>query len=175
MAELLDRPLLRHALERLNEILASRDQLADLYVVGGAVMCLVHDARPATKDVDGWFTNPTEVRAAARQVGEELNLPEAWLNDAAKGFVPPNAGYDKWQKMSHLTVATVDDRTLLAMKYAAARSAEDSDDIRFLFLVTRLGLQSSREVLDVVLQYYSADRLPVRTRLLLEEMLDDRA
>jgi hypothetical protein len=44
-------------------------------------------------------------------------------------------------------------------------------DIRFL--AQRLGLRSSREVLAVVLDFYPADRLPVRVRLLLEELFDD--
>lgn len=173
MTELLDRDLLQLALERLNQALAARRQRADLYVVGGAVMCLVHDARPATKDVDAWFSNPSVVREAAGEVAEELQLPASWLNDAAKGFIPEHAGYDRWQQMSNLTVSTADDRTLLAMKCAAARSTEDAEDIRFL--ADRLSLRSSREVLDVVLAYYPAERLPVRSRLLLEELLDDRS
>lgn len=134
-------------------------------------MCLVHQARPATKDVDAWFTNVDEVRDGVREVAGELGLPATWLNDAAKGFVPPNATYDRWEAMSNLTIATADDRTLLAMKCAAARTEQDRDDIRFL--VRRLGLRSSREVLAIVLDLYPVEQLPVRARLLLEEMLDD--
>ncbi len=58
------------------------------------------------------------------------------------------------------------------MKCAAARTDEDASDIRFL--AEKLGLTSSAEALDVVLRYHSAGRLPVRTRLLLAELLDDR-
>lgn len=58
------------------------------------------------------------------------------------------------------------------MKCAAARSAEDAADIAFL--AKHLGLASASEVLNVVLAYYPPERLPVRTRLLLEEMFDDR-
>ncbi len=86
--------------------------------------------------------------------------------------IAPNAGYETWQALSHLTISTVDARTLLAMKCAAARTAEDSGDIRFL--ADLLGLRSSEEVLQVVLRYFPSERLPVRVRLLLEEMFDDR-
>jgi hypothetical protein len=57
------------------------------------------------------------------------------------------------------------------MKCAAARTAEDASDIRFL--AGRLGLKSLDAVLRVVLAYYPAERLPVSTRLLLEDLFDD--
>jgi predicted nucleotidyltransferase len=170
--ELLDRETIVKALKLLNEHLAARGERAELFLVGGAVMCLVHKARPATKDVDGWFTSPQAVREAAREVAVEMGLDEGWLNDAAKAFVPANPGYEAWQTLSHLTISTVDARTLLAMKAAAARTEADADDIRFL--AGRLGLRSAEEALQIVLTYFPADRLPVRVRLLLEEMFDDR-
>ncbi len=170
---LLDKPTIVRAFELLNERLAAREQHAEIFLVGGAVMCLVHGARPATKDVDGWFTEPAAVRAAAQSVAEDLNLPADWLNDAAKAYVPGNAGYESWQSLSHVTIAVADVPTLLAMKCAAARTTEDASDIRFL--ARHLGLASSRAILDLVGRYVPDDQLPVRTRLLLEEMFDDRS
>ena len=170
---LLDRATIVEALTRLNRHLEARGERAELFLVGGAVMCLVHKARPATKDVDGWFTQPQAVRAAAEAVAGEMGLDKDWLNDAAKAFVPATAGYETWQAFSHLTISTVDTRTLLAMKCAAARTSEDAADVRFLTNV--LGLRSAAEVLRVVLAYFPEDQLPVRVRLLLEEMFDDRA
>jgi hypothetical protein len=54
------------------------------------------------------------------------------------------------------------------MKCAAARTQEDSADIRFL--AGHLGLTTAKEVLDLVLCFYPEDRLPVRTQLLIEEL-----
>lgn len=121
--------------------------------------------------MDGWFTEAHAVRAAARAVAEELALPDDWLNDAAKAYVPENAGYETWQVMSHLTVSAVDASTLLAMKCAAARTDEDAADIRFLAAL--LGLHSSQTILQVVGRYYPESQLPVRSHLLLEELFDD--
>lgn len=168
---LLDRDTIVEALTRLNQHLAARSERAELYLVGGAVMCLVHQARPSTKDVDGWFTSPQAVRDAARAVAEEMHLDERWLNDAAKAFLPERPGYEQWQALSHLTISAVDPRTLLAMKCAAARTDIDARDIRFL--ADLLGLSSAEAVLRVVLDYFPAERLPVRVRLLLDEMFDD--
>jgi hypothetical protein len=165
---LLSSEQIAHAFDRLNDELARANERAEIYLVGGAVMCLVHHARPSTKDVDAWFSNAQVVRAAAAVVAEELELPTDWLNDAAKGFIPAGAGIDAWRSLSHVTISHADAPTLLAMKCAAARTDEDVRDIRFL--ADHLHLTSPESVLAVVLQFYPAERLPVRTQLLIEEM-----
>jgi hypothetical protein len=160
------------ALEHLDRALARDGVRAELYLVGGAVMCIAINARASTKDVDGWFTQPQAVRAAARQVAAELGLPDDWLNDAAKGFIPEGARFERWRAFGHLDVSVAEDRTLLAMKCAAARSEEDSNDIRLL--AARLGLTTAADVLGVVTDFYPAERLPVRAQLLVEELFHDR-
>jgi len=169
--EYLSRNQIVAALEALNRHMMRQNLHAQINLVGGAVMCLVYHARPTTKDVDAWFSESSAVRKAARQVAEELGLPEDWLNDAAKAFIPEQAGFELWQSFSHVDVLVADARTLLAMKCAAARTAEDVGDIRFL--ADALGLNSVQAILHVVLSYYPADRLPVRVRLLLEEIYGD--
>ncbi len=55
----------------LNAELAAEDVHGELYLVGGAVMCLALDTRHATRDVDGYF-RPTGVirQEAGRGVSE---------------------------------------------------------------------------------------------------------
>ncbi len=153
------------ALEQLDRELGAQGVRAELYL---AVMCLSLAARPSTKDVDGWFTEPVAVRAAAARVAADLQLPDDWLNDAAKGFVPQGAVFERWRALPHLDIALAEPETLLAMKCAAARSLEDADDIRTL--ARHLGLSTAEDVLAVALRFFPPERLPVRTQLLVEEM-----
>ena len=59
---------IRELLAALNEELGARDVVGEIGLCGGAVMCLVFQARPATKDVDGIFEPTREIRAAAAAV-----------------------------------------------------------------------------------------------------------
>ena len=167
----LTRAQIIEALERLDRALGNRGVHAELYLVGGAVMCLALDARTSTKDVDGWFTEARVVREAAAEVAAEMGLPADWLNDAAKAYVPEAAVFERWRSFGHLDILVADDRTLLAMQCAAARTEEDSGDIRIL--AGRLGLTTAAAVLAVVTAFYPVERLSVRTQLLVEELFRD--
>jgi hypothetical protein len=82
---------IERAFSALAAELGRREVRAEVFGVDGAVMCLALKARTATKDVDAWFAPAPEVREAVRAVAESLDLPEDWLNDAAKAFLPERA------------------------------------------------------------------------------------
>jgi hypothetical protein len=144
----------------------------EVYLVGGAVMCLALDARPATRDVDAYFLPSREVREAAARVAARERLPEGWLNDAVKGFLSPRGDFDPFLERPHLRVFVARPEYLLAMKCAAMRLGEefhDLDDVRYL--LRYLNIERVDDALAVVTRYFPEDQLPPKTRLALEELL----
>jgi len=173
------RPLAKRDIEllfgRLNAELVARDVRGQVYVVGGAVLCLVHAAREATQDVDAYFMPARELRAAAARVALEAGVPEDWLNDGVKGFLSAQGTFSPYLQLSHLTIHTADAAYLLAMKCLSARIGEefhDLDDIRFLLRCLNLtSLDGAREVIG---RYYPLERFPQKTFYLLEDLLAGR-
>jgi hypothetical protein len=72
---------LRRLFVLLNDELGRAHTDAELFLVGGAVMCLAYNARASTQDVDAVFRPPAEVRAAANRVAKRAKVAPDWLND----------------------------------------------------------------------------------------------
>jgi hypothetical protein len=158
--------------ELLNEELATTDTHGELYLVGGAVMCLALAARASTRDVDAWFQPAARVREAAARVSQRAGVPEGWLNDAVKGWLSPRGDFERYLERSHLQVYIAQPEYLLAMKCVAMRLGEefhDLDDVRYL--LRYLNLTRAEEALAIVARYFTEQQIPVKTALVLEELL----
>jgi hypothetical protein len=163
---------IRRLLELLGEELETAGVEGEVYLVGGAVMCLAFDARPATRDVDALFRPTREIREAAARVADRAGVPRGWLNDAVKGFLDDRGDFDPFLELPNLRVFIARPEYLLAMKCASMRLAEefrDVDDVRYL--LRYLNITSIEEALEIVARYVDEDRLMPKTRLALEELL----
>jgi len=158
-------------LRLLDAELAKEGSVGELYLVGGAVMCLVLDARPATRDVDAVFKPTQIVRRAAARVAARVGVPDTWLNDSVKGFLSPRGDFAPYLELENLRVFTAEPHYLLAMKCAAMRLGEefhDLDDVRYL--LRHLDITSVDQALAVVTRYFDEKQLAPKTRLVLEEL-----
>ena len=126
---------IRRALEALAAALPPSPSAPELWVVGGAAVVLLYDARETTKDVDAFSLDPGTapiLRAAAAAVADQLGLPDDWLNDGAKGYVHGLAPGQVLIEAPGLVVRSVAVPQLLAMKLSAWRDDLDVADARLL-------------------------------------------
>ena len=159
---------------QLNEELGRRKVTGEVYLVGGAVMCLVFDVRNSTKDVDAFFRPAKEVREAAQSVALDCGVSGDWLNDAVKGYLGDRPEFRPYLDLPHLRIMTAAPEYLLAMKCLAMRIGEDSrdaEDVRFL--LRYLNFTESGAALEAVGRYYPLDRVSQRALYALDEMLAD--
>jgi hypothetical protein len=158
------------ALQALGDELSHEGIRGQIFIVGGAAMALAYSTRRVTKDIDAVFEPKTSIYEAAAKVADELGLPEDWLNDAAKAYMP---GVDErprpFPDVHGIEIATASPRYLLAMKLMAMRFGEDDEDIEIL--LRECALQSAEEALELLKQIYPSHEPPLKTRLFLEETL----
>lgn len=167
---------LRRLFELLNDELRRSGTRGELFLVGGAVMCLAYAARPSTQDVDALFRPPAQVREAAARVAARAKVKADWLNDGVKGFVSAQAEFAPFLELDHLRVMVALPEYLLAMKCLAMRiGAEfhDEDDVRYL--LRHLDIRAQDKALAVITKYYPLERFPQKTLYALAELLPHSA
>lgn len=169
---MLDREQILSALEALADDLHAHGIEGRLFVVGGKAMALAYDARSSTRDIDAVFHPKAEVHSAASRVAERLGLPDDWLNDAVKAYVP-GTDPDDVPVFSRpgLAVAAASARFMLAMKLRAARVEQDVSDIEFLARL--LGLTSASQVMSLAIERYGEKAIPERAFYLVNELFGE--
>jgi len=155
-------------LEQLNERLKSTDIKGEICLYGGAVMCLVYNARPSTKDVDAIFEPVQKLREAISEVAHANNLNEDWLNDSVKGFVV-NHNQQIFFNWPNLKIYIPEPDYLLAMKTLASRvDTRDKDDIQFL--INKMEITTAEEVFKILEKYYPKEQIKPATQFFIEEL-----
>lgn len=159
--------------DALDAELRHQSVIGEVYVVGGAVMCLALAARPATRDVDAHFHPAKAVRQAARRVAAREDVPESWLNDAVKGFLSERGEYRPFLELPNLRVQTAVPEYLLAMKCLAFRiGPEFRDEADVRFLLRTLNVERYEDAVELISRYYPKERFPQKTLYALEEILE---
>jgi len=178
-ASALDREAILAALQALSDELGRQQVVGEVCLFGGTVMVLAFAARVSTKDVDALFQPAGLIRKLADQIGAAQHLPKNWLNDGVKGFLSAHHAVTAGNlpQFPHLKLTMPVPEYLLAMKCMAARlggtTGEPTDVRDILFLIRKLEMKAASEVLDLVAQYYPANRIPVKTQYLIEGLFEE--
>lgn len=175
MAALAEKDI-RRLFTLLDEELRRKGTQGELFLVGGAVMCLAYAARPSTQDVDAVFRPAREVREAAARVAMRAGVPPDWLNDGVKGFLSERGEFSVFLELDHLRVMVAQPDYLLAMKCLALRigaESHDEDDVRYL--LRHLAIASYEQAVAVVTRFYPLERFPQKTLYALGELLPKRS
>ncbi len=169
----LSKPDIDRLFRELDAQLERQKVKAELYLVGGAVMCLVHDARAATRDLDAVFKPTKAVRTAAARVAVDNDLPPTWLNDAVKGFFSEHGSFSVYVQLGHVTVHAAEPAYLLAMKCLSARIGEEFHDVEDIrYLLRYLNLSDPAEAKALIATYYPLERFPQKALYLLDDLLN---
>lgn len=170
---MLTQALIRKLFTALNAELKKKGVIGEIGICGGAVMCLVFNARASTKDVDGIFEPTQEIREAAREAAKRCNLQEEdthWLNDAAKAYFFKDPPKTTILELSHLRVWAPSPEYMLAMKCFSARfDGHDKEDVHFL--LKHLKIKTPEAALEIVETYCPKKLVPPQTELLIRELL----
>ncbi len=167
----LDRAGILQALRALGAELSSRGIRGEMFVVGGAAMALAYSSRRVTRDIDAVFEPKSAIYEAAAEIAEQLGLPDDWLNDAVKAFMPGrDEGALPIPEIEGIEVTTASASYLLAMKLIAMRFGEDEEDIEVL--LRECGIDTVEQALSLLRRLYPRREPPLKTRLFLEELLE---
>lgn len=168
---LLTRRRMLDALGRLGDHLAADGVVADVHIVGGAVMVTEYGARDSTTDVDAFDHEPHgAVERAAALVAGEMSLPLSWLNQQASAFVSRAADWRRSLGFDHpnLHLYVIVPEQLLAMKVGAGRPT-DAEDIATLCKL--LGITSVSKVEQAVGAASPDEPVPARGLELAADIL----
>lgn len=158
--------------EALNKHLERQNIVGELYLVGGAVMCLVFDARKSTHDIDAFFKPTKIIRDISLKIAKNEGLDHKWLNDAVKGYLGERSSFDEYIEYPNLKIFTAQPEYMLAMKCLAMRIGEEfQDESDIVYLLRYLNIDKYEEAIEVISTYYDKEMFPQKTFYALEEIL----
>jgi hypothetical protein len=159
-------------LRALNDELKAAGVKGQVYLAGGAVMCLALAARASTRDVDAIFEPSVAVSNAAWKVAAREGVRDTWLNDAVKAYLSDRGTFTPFLDMENLKVSCATPEYMLAMKCLAMRIGEgyrDEEDIRYL--LRNLGIRQLDDAQSILGRYYPIGEYPETALLALRELL----
>lgn len=168
----LDKENINKILHEINDELVILNEYEELYIHGGAVMC-IKGARMSTMDIDALYKNEETINRINSKLSKIYNIDEDFINNDIKPFLSSNGKYEEYLTLSNLNVYLATDEYMLALKCLACRT--DSNDVRdLIYLVDKLGIESVEQVDEIVSSFYG-NNVDVLYRDIVEDILNGTA
>lgn len=155
---------------------------AEIILIGGAAVLANYGFRDMTYDIDAIIRATSSMKDAINKVGDELGLPNGWLNSdftMTKSYSPKLLQISKYYKrFGHvLEVRTVSGEYLVAMKLMSGRKYKNdiSDIVGILREEQERGNALTLEKIQKATRnlYDSWENLPQESQELITEIMQD--
>lgn len=164
---------IRTLLDRLSERLREKRAFAKIHVVGSACIALAYERERTTLDIDVRVdAGHRALEEAIREIAQEHGLPQRWLNDQSRGFIPErdDPRSPTLYESQSLIVTGASGEYLLAMKLEASRN-KDTEDVRYL--LQHLGIEKADAALELHRTLFPNSRRTPQARAMLAMLARD--
>jgi hypothetical protein len=157
----------------LNKKLREKNMIGEVYLCGKTVLYLVLNYRDITQDIDLVLQPKVIIINLIKEIAIENNLSQDWLNNGVKSFIFKNNEMIIYNKLENLIIKTATPGYLFAMKCLSCKTQKQNDmeDIKLLF--EHLNLNSVKDALDIIYQYYDQKRFNQSISFVLKEISDE--
>ena len=175
--KLLNKELLNKVFKFMNEELERNQIKLDMTIYGGAVMTMLYDNRPSTRDIDCIFNSKdiNYIDTVLESVQAEFQLEDDWLNHEIKQPLQHLTKEDTvvFLEYSNLTVRIPSKDQLLAMKILASRCEPAKDFIDAFFICEDLQIKTKKELLNRIKPYFSPKLIGERQNIFIQYLGED--
>ena len=152
----MDRKQLLFYFAKADEILADMGKVLDIYVSGGANMCLYVNSRESTHDIDALPSDEHLLRELAKKMQAMFDLPGGWLNPSGTIFITKQMVSESILGLSftNLKVYFLSYQAMLVLKVVAARKEAGLHDLQdAAALIKKLNIKTVEEIDDLINKY----------------------
>lgn len=154
---------------------------AEIILIGGAAVLAKYGFREVTYDVDALVRASSAIKDAINRVGDELNLPNGWLNSDfrhTKSYSPKLAEHSQYYRTfsNIVKIRIVTGPYLVAMKLMSGRRYKNdiSDIVGILKEEKEKGTPITMEQIDKAVcdLYENWDQIPENSRAVLADIME---
>lgn len=169
----LNKELMFKVLKDMDDVLGSLSVDITFTIYGGAVMCMVHNSRRFTEDIDAMFKNFDILLPLIDSLSKKYNLPSDWFNSQIEDlkYTIKDENLLLMEGFKNMKVYYPCAEQMLAMKLHAARSKPKSDFDDALHLMHELKIYDEESLKSILYKYIYKDCVNSRSLTFIQDLV----